>query len=70
MVFQILVFGDCYENVFHLKEYKQGVELLWRFVSRHPALPVEVTLNHNYPRYNSMSFATLWQFKTLYMSSE
>jgi hypothetical protein len=34
------------------------------------ALPVEVTLNRNNPRYNSVYFATLRQFKTLYMSSE
>jgi hypothetical protein len=26
---------------------------------KHPVIPVEVTLNRNYPRYNSMCFATL-----------
>jgi hypothetical protein len=31
---------------------------------------VEVTFNHNYPRQNSVRFAALWQFKTLYMPSE
>jgi hypothetical protein len=35
-----------------------------------PALSVEVTLNANYPRRNSVCFATLSQFKTLYMFSE
>jgi hypothetical protein len=37
---------------------------------KHPALPFEVTLNRNYPRKNSVCFATLWHLKTLYMSSE
>jgi hypothetical protein len=37
---------------------------------KHPALPVEVTLNRNYARQNTVCFATLRQFKTLYMSSK
>jgi hypothetical protein len=36
----------------------------------HPALPLEVSLNRNYRRQNSAWFATLWEFKTLYMSPE
>jgi hypothetical protein len=33
-------------------------------------LLVEVTLNYDYPTYNSMCFATMWQFETLYKTSE
>jgi hypothetical protein len=32
--------------------------------------PLKHLHNHNYPRWNSVCFATLWQFKTLNMSSE
>jgi uncharacterized membrane protein YpjA len=37
---------------------------------KHSTLSVEVTLNRNYTRYNSVCFATVWQFKTLYTFSE
>jgi hypothetical protein len=56
----------------HLKAYKLSiVEIPFvKLLLEQPALPVEVTLNRNYPRSNSVYFATLWQFKALYMSSE
>jgi hypothetical protein len=45
----------CYQNTGYVKQ---------------PALPVEDTLNSKYIRQNSMCFVTVWQFRTLYMSSE
>jgi hypothetical protein len=62
MVFQKLLCEVLRESL-QLKAYKlsivQSVEL-----------PVQVSLNRNYPSYNSVYFATLWQFKTLCMVSE
>jgi hypothetical protein len=51
----------------HLKTYKLSIV---QALLKHPALPVEAALNRNCPRQNSTYFATLWQFKTLCMSSE
>jgi hypothetical protein len=56
------------------KELYNGIAGIWniavKLFLKHPALPVEVALNRNYPRRSLASFATLWQFSPLLMSSK
>jgi hypothetical protein len=51
--------------------HKPEILWVWREIDyRSAALAAEVTLNHNYAGLYLVCFATLWQFKTLYTSSE
>jgi hypothetical protein len=52
-----------------MNRFIQAFKIVKLFL-KHPALPVEVRLNRKYRMKTLVCFATLWQFKTLYMSSE
>jgi hypothetical protein len=59
MVFQVLLCGECYEHIYTQKPLKVYTRHsphinVWntivKLTLKHPALPVEATLNRNYLR--------------------
>jgi hypothetical protein len=57
-------------NIFVALAIEQHLKYYCKAFLKQPALPVEVAFNRNYPRYNSVCFATIRQSKTLFTSSK